>query len=52
MLAADSGDDLLYWRCATRSDVQGRMIGDAALIELTSPKYKVTSIGRKKIHYG
>lgn len=45
LLAAESGDDLLLLGDAILDpNVQGRLKGDAAFIELTSPRYKVTSM--------
>lgn len=49
LLAAESGDDLqLLGDAILDPTVQGRMKGDASLIELTSPKYKVTSMSAGK----
>ncbi len=50
LLTAESGEDLMVLGDAVLDpNVQGSMKGDAALIELTSPKYKVTSmaVGKK-----
>lgn len=45
LLTAESGEDLsLLGDAILEPNVQGRLEGDVALIELTSPKYKVTSM--------
>jgi hypothetical protein len=50
LLAAESSEDLLTLGDAMlESEIQGRLTGDVALIELTPPKYKVSamSVGKK-----
>lgn len=51
LLTAESGEDLLALGDAIlEPDVQGRMKGDVTLVELTSPKYKVSTMSVGKTY--